>query len=1029
MKRYRSTVLVCGGTGCVAAGSLKIYEALIHEIRKQKLENEVEVVLTGCNGICDQGPVTIVYPEGTFYHKLEPQNIARIVEEHLLKGRIAKEFVYERSTDDGSVPVFGEIDFFRHQKKVTRRNCGVIDPRNIDEYIGMDGWAAMAKVIKEMTPDQVIEEVKKSGLRGRGGAGFPTGLKWQFCRQAKGDQKYIMCNADEGDPGAFMDRSQLEGDPQSVVEGMAIGAYAIGATHGIIYCRAEYPLAIELVGNAIDQAREYGLLGENIFGTDFSFDLEIMMGAGAFVCGEETALMRSVEGKRGEPRPRPPFPAVAGLYEKPTVLNNVETLATIPVIIRKGGDWYASMGTEKSKGTKIFSLTGNVMNNGLVEVEMGTPMGKIIYDIGGGIPNGKAFKSVQCGGPSGGCISKENLNVPIDYDELNKLGAIMGSGGLVVMDEDTCMVDSARYFLDFVQDESCGKCPPCRIGTKRMLEILTRICEGKGREGDIEELEKLGEMIKTASLCGLGQTAPNPVLSTIKNFRSEYEAHIYEKRCPASVCASLFKAPCEHTCPVGLDVPGYAALIGAKRFDEAFELIMERNPLPGICGRVCTHPCESKCTRGKLDDAVGIRTLKRFVTDYAKKKVKHKAPIGPALTKGPIAIIGAGPAGLTAAYQLARKGYKSTIFEKLPVAGGMLSVAIPSYRLPRDIVEDEINVIKGMGVEIKTGVEVGKDITIDSLFEQGFKAVFIAVGTQKSMKMKVAGEDLEGVYPALDFLRDHSLGKEIAVGKSAAVVGGGNAAIDAARTLLRLGVKNVQLLYRRTYDEMPAAKEEIDEAIKEGVKMNFLTAPIEIKGVDGKVTEIICKRMSLGEFDRSGRRKPVPVDGSEYKVKVDVIIPAIGQTTDIDWLKDDAIKVEWGMIKVDHFTMATGKPGVFAGGDVVGEEATVVWAMRNGATAAMEIDKYLGGDGKMVERIRTKAKVDDIQPTVVGEYVEDLRIEQKMLPLGSRKGSFKETELGYTDKMAIHEAQRCLRCDFGKEACARLDSKPEVVEA
>ncbi len=1023
MKRYRSTVLVCGGTGCVAAGSLKIYEAFLREIRKFKLEKEVNVVLTGCNGICDQGPVTIVYPEGTFYHKLEEGNIARIVEEHLLKGRVAKEFVYEKTADDGTVPVFSEIEFFRHQKRVTRRNCGVIDPRSIDEYIAMDGWQAFAKALKEMTPEQVIEDVKASGLRGRGGAGFPAGLKWQFCRNAPGDVKYIMCNADEGDPGAFMDRSQLEGDPQSVVEGMAIAGYAIGAQHGIIYCRAEYPLAIEMLTNAIDQAREYGLLGENIFDSGFNFDLEIMMGAGAFVCGEETALMRSVEGKRGEPRPRPPFPATAGLWEKPTVLNNVETLATVPVIIRNGGAWYASMGTERSKGTKIFSLTGNVCNQGLVEVEMGTPMGKIIYDIGGGIPNGKAFKSVQCGGPSGGCIPKDSLNVPIDYEKLTELGAIMGSGGLVVMDEDTCMVDSARYFLEFVQEESCGKCPPCRIGTKRMLEILERITQGKGVESDIDDLINLGEMIKQAALCGLGQTAPNPVLSTIRHFRNEYEAHIREKRCEAAVCGSLFRAPCEHTCPVGLDVSGYAALIGQKKFDEAFELIMEKNPLPGICGRVCTHPCESKCRRGQLDDPIAIRTLKRFATDYAENKSKKKAAaVKLALTKGPVAVIGSGPAGLTAAYFLAKKGYKVTVFEKNPIAGGMLTTGIPSYRLPRNVVEQDIARITELGVEIKTNSEI-KDI--DKLLSDGFKAVFVGVGTQKSMTMGVAGEDLKGVYPGLEFLRDFNLGKEVAAGAKCAVIGGGNTAIDASRTLLRLGAKEVYLLYRRTYDEMPAAKEEVDEAIKEGVKMSFLVAPVEIKG-DGKVEKIACKRMSLGEFDKSGRRRPVAVDGSDYEIDVDMVVPAIGQASDIDWLKDDQIKINRGSIEVDQYTMATGKAGVFAGGDIVGQEYTVVWAMRNGARAAGEIDKYLGGDGKFAEKMRFKSGVPTIQPTVGEEFVEQPRDHQKMLAYKKRAGNFEETELGYTEAVAVKEARRCLRCDFGKDGVCVDESCSEA---
>jgi len=1015
MKRYRSTALVCGGTGCVAAGSLNIYEQIFRELRKYRLEEEVNLVLTGCNGICDQGPVLVIYPEGTFYNRVDPASISRIVEEHLLKGRIVKELSYDRSKGEGQPPVFGEIDFFRMQHKVTRANCGVIDPRSIDEYITMDGYSALAKALNEMTPDEVIAEVKKSGIRGRGGAGFPTALKWQFCRQAAGDQKYIMCNADEGDPGAFMDRSQLEGDPHSVLEGMAIGAYAIGSNMGYVYCRAEYPLAIEMLGTAIDQAREYGLLGKDILGKGFDFDIEIMMGAGAFVCGEETALMRSVEGKRGEPRPRPPFPAIAGLWEKPTVLNNVETLGTIPVILRKGGDWYASMGTEKSKGTKIFSLTGAVNNNGLVEVDMGTSMGTIIYDIGGGIPKGKKFKAVQCGGPSGGCIPGQHLNVPIDYDAIAELGAIMGSGGLVVMDEDTCMVDTARYFLDFVQDESCGKCPPCRIGTKRMLEILDRICEGKGENGDIEELERLGELIKQTALCGLGQTAPNPVLSTIRHFREEYESHIVEKRCKAAVCGSLFRAPCEHTCPVGLDVSGYITLIGEGKLDDAYELILERNPLPGVCGRVCTHPCESKCRRGQLDESIDIRTLKRFIADNAIKSDSAAKIERTALTGEPVAVIGSGPSGLTSAYFLARMGHPVTIFEKLDVAGGMLAVGIPKYRLPEDILKYEIDTIKSFGVEIKTGVDVGRDVTVDELYDKGFKAVYISVGTQGSYQVKTPGMDLSGVYPGLDFLRDFRVGKKVKVGKKVAVIGGGNTAIDAARTALRLGAEEVNLIYRRTREEMPAADEEIEEAMREGVRPYFLTDPIKVEGAKGKVAKLVCTRMTLGDFDKSGRRRPVPVAGTEFEIEVDMVIPAIGQQTELDGLVGDKIRVDGGYIMVDKYTMATDREGVFSGGDVIGQEATVVWAMRNGQRAATEIDRHLGGSGRLPEAVRAKFNIGAIPRQGEEEIAEEPRVKQNYLPVGDRKGSFVETELGFDAAMAAKEASRCLRCDYGKE--------------
>lgn len=561
MDLFRAHVLVCGGTGCSSSGSAELIKHFEEQIAKNGLDKEVKVVRTGCFGLCEAGPVVIVYPEGTFYSRIKVDDVDEIVSEHLLKGRIVQHLIYKEKADEEQHSTLENIDFYRPQLRLALRNCGRIDPENIDEYIAFDGYRALGKALTEMTPQQVIDEVLKSGLRGRGGAGFPTGKKWQFAAASKADQKYMVCNADEGDPGAFMDRSVLEGDPHAVLEAMAIGGYAIGASVGYIYVRAEYPIAVKRLQIAIDQAREYGLLGEHIFGTDFNFDIFIRLGAGAFVCGEETALMHSIEGGRGEPKPKPPFPAVRGLFDKPTNINNVETLANIPQIILNGADWFASIGTPKSTGTKVFALGGKINNTGLVEVPMGTKLRDIIYNIGGGIPNGKAFKAVQTGGPSGGCIPASQLDIPIEYDTLTAIGSMMGSGGMIVMDEDNCMVDIARFFLDFTVDESCGKCTPCRIGTKRMLEILERIVEGKGEPGDIEKLETLGKNIKETALCGLGQTAPNPVLSTIKYFRDEYEAHIYEKRCPAHHCQKLLNyvitgkcrgcTACTKVCPAG----------------------------------------------------------------------------------------------------------------------------------------------------------------------------------------------------------------------------------------------------------------------------------------------------------------------------------------------------------------------------------------------------------------------------------------------------------------------------------------------
>lgn len=559
---YRSHVLVCGGTGCTSSNSLAIIDALESEIAKKGLQEEVKVVRTGCFGLCALGPIMIVYPEGSFYSQVKVEDVPEIVEEHLLKGRLVKRLLYDETVTMDDVKSLQETDFYKKQHRVALRNCGVIDPENIDEYIAFDGYMALAKCLKELTPAEVIQIVKDSGLRGRGGGGFPTGLKWSFTAANEADQKYVVCNADEGDPGAFMDRSVLEGDPHCIVEAMTICGYATGATEGYVYVRAEYPIAVKRLKIAIKQAREYGLLGKNIFDSGFDFDLHVRLGAGAFVCGEETALMTSIEGNRGEPRPRPPYPAVKGLFAKPTTENNVETFANIPQIILKGADWFASMGTEKSKGTKVFALGGKIKNTGLVEIPMGTTLREIIEEIGGGIPNGKKFKAAQTGGPSGGCIPASLMDTPIDYDNLTAIGCMMGSGGLIVMDEDNCMVDIAKFFLNFTVDESCGKCTPCRVGTKRLLEMLDKITAGKATMEDLDKLEDLCNYIKANSLCGLGQTAPNPVLATLKFFREEYVAHIQDKKCPAGVCKALMTysieadkcrgcTACARKCPAG----------------------------------------------------------------------------------------------------------------------------------------------------------------------------------------------------------------------------------------------------------------------------------------------------------------------------------------------------------------------------------------------------------------------------------------------------------------------------------------------
>jgi len=1011
MNRSRSNVLICTGAGCVASGALELSAAFKEAIDRFGLDGEIRVIETGCLGPCAAGPVAVIYPDGVLYQNLKPENAEEIVEEHLLKGRVVSKLAAEAGTAGQVTPPLQDLSFFRKQVKIVLRNCGLIDPLRIEEYIARDGYQALAKALSEMKPEAVIDEIKRSGLRGRGGAGFPTGLKWQFCRRSPGEVKYVLCNADEGDPGAFMDRSVLEGDPHSVIEAMAIAGYAIGASRGYVYVRAEYPLAVDRLGKAIQQAREYGLLGKNIMDTGFDFDVEIRMGSGAFVCGEETALMTSIEGNRGEPRPRPPFPAQKGLWDMPSLLNNVETYANIPVILLKGAHWYASFGTEMSKGTKVFALAGAVQNTGLVEIPIGIPLGEIVYDIGGGIPDGKKFKAAQIGGPSGGCIPKEHLNVPVDYESVTELGAIMGSGGLIIMDEDSCMVDMARFFLEFVQDESCGKCAPCRIGTKRMLEILERICAGKGEKGDIERLIRLGKVIKDTALCGLGQTAPNPVLSAIRHFRAEFEAHIRDKRCVAGVCPELVRAPCQNACPAGVDVPGYVSLIAEKRYEEALKLHRERNPFVSVCSRVCFHPCESKCRRSTLDEALSVRALKRFLSDQEKELQLPDFLNDEQAERRRIAIVGAGPAGLACAYFLARLGYRPEIFEAQSKPGGMLAQAIPAYRLPRELLGKDVDMIRRLGVKIKTGKRLGRDFTIEELKNQGYEALFLAVGAPDGVGLPLEGETMPGCTDAIEFLREYNLNGKGKVSGNVVVVGGGNAAVDAARTALRLGAETVTVVYRRTRAEMPAYAEEVEEAEKEGVRFEFLAAPVELSANRGKLAQVRLQRMELGEFDRSGRRRPVAKKDATYTLPADLLIPAIGQTLDPTKLFDGVrLKLnERGYITVDPNNGQSSEPWIFAGGDAVSGPSSVIEAVAAGEKAAVGIDMFLCGKNRAFWR--QDRKVDTFFDPEA-DPVETPRAAPKLIPVRKRRGSFTEVEATWSRNVALAEAKRCLRCDY-----------------
>ncbi len=1010
-KNVRAQVLLCAGGSCISSGTESVRDAFVRELAEHGLANEVDLITTGCMGMCEIGPIVVVHPEGIFYQKVKAADVSDIVTEHLLKGRVVQRLFYKKPTSEEWIAAISDIDFFKLQQKIALRNCGRIDPEQIREYIAEDGYEALGKALSVMTPADVIEAIKKSGLRGRGGAGFPTGIKWAATAAETADAKYVVCNADEGDPGAFMDRSILEGDPHSLIEAMTICGYAVGASRGFIYVRAEYPLAVERLEKALAQARDMGVLGKNLFDSGFDFDVELRMGAGAFVCGEETALMHSIEGRRGEPRPKPPFPAQKGLFGKPTVLNNVETFANVPFIILNGADDFAALGTEKSKGTKVFALAGDVNNTGLVEVPMGMPLGSIVHDIGGGIPDNKKLKAVQIGGPSGGCIPAEFLNTPITYESLPELGAIMGSGGLIVMNEDTCMVDLARYFLEFIAEESCGKCTPCRVGTRIMLDLVTRICEGRGTFDDLERLETLAPYVRQASLCGLGQTAPNPVLSTLRYFRHEYEAHIRDKHCEAGVCGTMMYAPCTNACPASVNVPAYMALVAKGNYEDALRVHLQANPLPSVCGRVCPQWCIKKCRRNDLEGPLAVRLVKRFMGDQSQD-YRDLYPDKEPDNGKKIAIIGSGPSGLTAGYYLLLRGYQVTVFDKQPEAGGMLRYAIPDYRLPREYVDKEIDGLVRLGLDIKTNVEVGKDVTLGDLRDQGYEAVFLASGCGREIRPDIPGIDLPGVYTGIEFLERAAKGETLDVGKEVIVIGGGDSAIDASRVARRIGAEQVTILYRRTRSEMPTNPIEIREAEVEGNKVEFLANIAGIESKNGKL-DVIVRRMRLGAFDKTGRRRPEEVPHSDERRRVDNVIIAIGQRSDAENILKDVPGVEptrWGGLEADARTGATGCPWLFAGGDLVSGAATVVDAIAAGQTGARAIDQYLAPDPDREypwERLTPPSVPVDTDR----EIEEETPVDQPLLTVEERFIT-QEVERTISENEARREAGRCLRCDY-----------------
>ena len=1010
------TIVIPAGTCGQASGANDLIRIAKRELLARRLAEKIQLRITGCHGYCQMEPSVLIEPRGTFYPRIGLMEMARIVVA-VAEGKVLEDLLFKDPETGRRIERQEEIPFFRRQLRTILSRNEKVDPIRIYHYIEDEGYSAFIKALEQGDRRWIVEEIKSSGLRGRGGAGFPTGLKWELlAKQPDIRGKFLVCNADEGDPGAYMDRSVLEGNPHSIIEGMLIGAYGTMATDGVIYVRNEYPLAVKHLVIALRQAHDLGLLGADILGTGFSFNIRIVKGAGAFVCGEETALIRSIEGKMGEPRQRPPYPIEKGIDGKPTAINNVETWANVPLIIKNGAHEFAKIGTSQNSGTKIFSLVGKIRNTGLVEVPMGITIQRIVDEIGGGAPGTARIKAVQTGGPSGGCIPSSMFDLPIDYESLSKAGSIMGSGGMIVMDENTCMVDIAKYFMSFLKDESCGKCFTCRKGTQRMYEILDGISRGKGALEQLNLLEELALVVKDTTMCGLGQSASNPVLSTLRYFREEYERHIVQKKCDAFVCRELVGTPCQSACPLGTEAWRYVAHLARGEYKAAYRVIRETNPFPSVCARVCDHACEERCRLGSTGNRpVAIRALKRFITDNVDPSVYKPAPPAASADAPKVAVVGSGPAGLTAAHYLSLGGFRVEVFEADAEPGGMLISGIPSYRLRREVLRKEIASLIDGNITMHCGKALGRDFSLDDLFAGGFKSVFLALGAHKSRRLNIEGEDLEGVYPAIQFLKAFNLqGRTLARGR-VVVVGGGNSAIDAARVALRQeGVESVTILYRRTRQEMPALREETLSALEEGIILETLVSPVQILSTDGRLTGVECVRNKLGEIDASGRRRPVPVPGTECTVAADTLIVTIGDEPDIDYVSTMALETSGrGTLKVDPETLATNRPGVFAGGDVVTGPDTVIDAIAAGRRAAMMIGRYLR-DEELKQAPTVRLPQCYIEPTLLSD--EELRLARRAdpptLPISLRIRSFSEVELGLSAEDARQEARRCLRCDL-----------------
>ena len=1018
------------GTCGIGNGAQAVFKRLQDELARR--HTDAELVPVGCFGFCAAEPLVSVHLPNqpmVIYSGVQVDDVEALVAE-VATGRMpqAKALCRIEEWDHHTarttfghglkdIPLWNEIPFFRGQKKIVLRDCGLINPEDIEEYIAVGGYQGLYQATQKPNRAEIIEEIKKSKLRGRGGAGYPTGIKWSMLEKAECDTKYLVCNADEGDPGAYMNRNEIESDPHMLLEGMLIGACATGATEGIIYLRAEYPLAVQRLERAIAQAREYGLLGEHIFGSALSFDVHIVEGAGAFVCGEETAMIASLEGQAGRPRPRPPYPAQKGLWGKPTNINNVETWCNIPVILARGGAWFAETGTTNSSGTKVFSLVGKIRNTGLVEMPLGSPLKHIIYGIGGGSPTGRPIKALQSGGPSGGCIPAAYFDTPVDYESLAQLGAIMGSGGMVVMDEDTCMVDVARYFIEFSHSESCGKCVPCRDGLDQALRVLRRITEGRGQWSDLRHLEELANYIRDASLCGLGQTAPNPVLTTLRYFRQEYMEHIRARHCRAGICDHLFLAPCENSCPLHMRIPGFLQLLKEDRLDDATEMIWLDNPLPASTGRVCQHPCEDRCRRGTVDEPINMRDVHRFIADTV---FRDRSPedlvrlVGrnrlPATGKK-VAVVGSGPAGLSAAFYLALLGHEVTVFESRAEPGGMLRYSLPEYRLPKAVLNQEIAVIRGLGVKFKFNQKLGTDHFIHDL-EKKHDAIFLGLGTWRERSAGVEGEEGPGVYAAIEFLAEVLDGAPPEPAPRVVVIGGGNAAVDSARTAARLG-SQVTIAYRRGRADMPAIQEEVEDAEAEGVSLMLYAAPKRIvRDEAGRVTGLEIARMEPGDYDRSGRRTPVAT-GETAVLPCEAVIMAVGEVPDTEHLRGAVISVQRdGTVAADWHSYRTDRPHTYAGGDLVTGAANVTRAMASAKRAAASIDRQLMGETRLARVLKTFTY--DMTPPASPS--PNHRSPAEHLDPDHRRKTFEEVTLGYTPEAARLESLRCLRCDV-KEHC------------